>query len=79
MEWQTIESAPLDGSPVIVGLFKKTNGVIHYFWMPITAHFEEQEWRRSEDYGVEPLGAQPTHWMPLPSPPTALDTQRREG
>lgn len=61
-EWQKIESAPKDGTSMLV-----VNG----YWM-ITAH-----WHRGfhcwatcgPTYERLPADEQPTHWMPLPAPP----------
>lgn len=68
-EWQPIETAPKDGSHILVG------GP----WMPVC----EVSWHKATDWdypgwrcgrfgakGYDDLGAyEPTHWMPLPEPP----------
>jgi hypothetical protein len=63
MSWQPIETAPMDGSVVIVGGYE-----------PLYAGGDE--WRSSHarynSYGVWECGlvwVTPTHWMPLPEPP----------
>lgn len=62
-EWQPIETAPKDGAWVLV------------YWptMPITIYpktafncGDEYGWDTPDDYGQ----VYPTHWMPLPAPPT---------
>ena len=71
MKWQPIETAPEDGTWV------------HVYWptMPITRypqvafnHGDEYGWDTPDDYGH----VQPTHWMPLPSPPCASDSAGSE-
>jgi len=64
-EWQPIETAPKDGTSVLV-----VNG----YWI-ITAH-----WHRSQcwatcgpTYEPIPYDELPTHWQPLPSPPPQGD------
>ena len=80
MEWQPIETAPKDGQVILVvsnfgGNFHPYVGIAHWegdckdndLWragMP-------DEWRDAEGRGDEILGFhKPTHWMPLPKPPT---------
>jgi hypothetical protein len=73
MEWQPIETAPKDGTPIMV------YGKADFSNAP---HMGVREWRQwTVDYGRwgEPnisahdmddwLDIQVTHWMPLPSPP----------
>lgn len=71
-EWQPIETAPKDGSQVLV--WDQTEGVC-------TARFQShvEEWRASwgseewiQDgsvYDDALVARKPTHWMPLPAPP----------
>lgn len=82
MEWQPISTAPKDGTEVIVihhtdygdGIMPTTDG-------PFTASFVRGAWRSSwdneevveyMDWGGTDYKSimAPTHWMPLPSPPT---------
>ena len=62
--WQPIETAPKDGSEILA-LWKRSQiqsngyGVV---W------FEDGSWR---EFDYECLVSDPTHWMPLPSPPAA--------
>ena len=60
-EWQPIETAPKDGSDVLVWWPD---------WMaqPIrVAHYEQRHdiWLTGRDSAAQP----PTHWMPLPAAP----------
>lgn len=58
--WLPIESAPRDGTPVLV--FQDCNGEPEYS----VGYFNDyhQKWTDGE-YTLDP-----THWMPLPPPPT---------
>ncbi|MEJ1172654.1 DUF551 domain-containing protein [Agrobacterium sp. CMT1] len=66
--WQPIETAPKDGSEILA-LWKRSQiqsngyGVV---W------FEDGSWR---EFDYECLVSDPTHWMPLPSPPAAPSKQ----
>lgn len=60
MEWQPIETAPRDGTEVL--LFD--NGIYGLGWWALG------EWRDFGDAGCAGSEAfAPTHWMPLPKPP----------
>lgn len=70
-QWQPIESAPRDGTPILVCYADQydTNG-----FLPAAVRFRsyhpnakgKEEFRTSNGTKVEVI----THWMPLPSPPT---------
>jgi Lar family restriction alleviation protein len=64
--WQPIETAPKDGSPICAGM-------MHPFWGWVWGRCR---WHvdKNEPYGgyFSGDGLQPTRWMPLPSPPSAL-------
>lgn len=61
MDWKPIETAPRDGTAVLVAL----PGV-----RPVYVSWRSGEWRYP--FTVRRLKAyQPTHWMPLPAPPKA--------
>ena len=65
MKWQTIETAPKNGQPVLVFTdeFKITSAQYdtRYLWWEILV---PSEGYRDSDCVT------PTHWMPLPEPPT---------
>ena len=61
-EWQPIETAPKDGRRVLV---------MWEYWSsePFVAYFKHGRWN-GEVALSECSDDGPTHWMPLPSPPT---------
>lgn len=56
MDWQPIASAPKDGSPILTW-----DGEAMF-----VVEWDAQSW-----YDADAWPRQPTHWMPLPSPPVA--------
>jgi hypothetical protein len=78
MTWEPIETAPKDGSEILV------------FWMadfshvggPLTPTCQVVAWMGKgeeacwvdplggSEEGLRPISGEPTHWMPLPDPPT---------
>lgn len=61
--WRPIESAPKDGTPVLVGW--NAGG-----WEPSKCHCEDGVWGHlTHEMGFLPCDPQPTHWLPLPPPP----------
>lgn len=73
-QWQPIETAPKDGSKILIfcdGKVLMTSWYVHYSGGQ-PSRTREPEWEQSEMYGgfggyMGPL--RPTHWMPLPEPP----------
>ena len=70
MDWQPIETAPKDGTPVKLGL-KCSLRVIGS--NAIKSYFEDGQW--FSEYGESgwrrvPAVFYPTHWMALPPPPS---------
>lgn len=63
-EWQPIETAPKDGTPIIGAI---RGSVAYVCW------FQEDAWVFWESDGRPNLPVRmafsPTHWMPLPEPP----------
>jgi hypothetical protein len=45
MRWQPIETAPKDGTPVIVHLNRGTQGIVHIAW-----YRSKEEWEESGQY-----------------------------
>lgn len=73
MDWQPIETAPKDGRRLLLGWvdgqvtegfwrWKQPPGFPNYRWSD-----DWIGWTRVE---FEDKGINPTHWMPLPEPPT---------
>lgn len=63
--WQPIETAPEDGTDVLVWT--------PYEERPVIATFDTDSgaWRECETFSAWTPGAEPTFWMPLPEPPGA--------
>jgi hypothetical protein len=72
--WQPIETAPKDGTQVLLwvdGHVMLSRWYVHYLNGAPNPH-RAPEWEQGEMYGgfggyMGPL--RPTHWMPLPQPP----------
>lgn len=65
MEWQPWETAPKDGTPFLAGWsFGGLEAMQPAKWMQ--GHFVHT-W----DHDI--LRGEPSHWMPLPAPPTAAE------
>ena len=62
MEWQTIETAPTNWANVLLW-----NG--HFVFLGY--YLKKSGWHdaTNPDHDNPPEDPQPTHWMPLPSPP----------
>jgi hypothetical protein len=62
MEWQPIETAPKDGTPILI--YETTLGPVTYvcFWNSFHEYWVEAEGEQYSSFN-------PTHWMPLPEPP----------
>jgi hypothetical protein len=82
MKWEPIETAPKDGTSILVfdGSVRKTKWYTHYMNGKPNP-YRAPEWEQDEMYGgfggyQGPL--RPTHWMPLPEPPNSiLDRQEK--
>lgn len=59
--WQPIETAPKDGTPVLV--WDGSDAMVSY-WSNVTGLDGDGEW-----HTWALCAEQPTHWMPLPQPP----------
>lgn len=60
MDWQPIETLPREGEFLVVVKGKVFSAYKLWGDSPLKA-----------EYSNEPFTDQPTHWMPLPSPPEA--------
>jgi hypothetical protein len=63
-EWQPIESAPKDGTKVDVWCVREGKVPLR---IP-NAYFYEERWLHS--FNGMRIWHDPTHWMPLPPPPS---------
>jgi hypothetical protein len=69
-EWRPIETAPKDGTAILIWPTKRefnqrNDNLISYV---VRWNDREQGWIEAE--GEEYDSFSPTHWMPLPEPPT---------
>ena len=73
MKWQPIETAPKDGTSILVyPPTWKTKRAAIAKWNPNRyAKNPKGYWERDDDMQRVTIsrGATPTHWMPLPEPP----------
>lgn len=66
MEWQPIETAPRDGT-VILAYWPSSSWGDGYTYIHPVVFYDGQwihDWDRDEETTLDP-----THWMPLPTPP----------
>lgn len=72
-DWRSIETAPRDGTPILVARHMREFG-----WIRGWAQWQSLEFAGYDggwvSYGMfEPFGnlglAEPTHWQPIPEPP----------
>lgn len=68
MSWQTIDTAPKDGTSILAWPCYSGHGVCQVEWkaMKRVKGRWEHQWGR-----CVPIA--PTHWMPLPEPPTPAE------
>ena len=73
MEWQLIETAPKDGSAVLVypPTWETRKAAIAEWDSDEYAKKPRPYWSRDDDMGRVTISRAkpPTHWMPLPPPP----------
>lgn len=69
IEWQPIETAPKDGTRIILGYSGSHS--CEGFWMddPSRNYWEDIGWFDSDSDVLCEHPRKPTHWMPLPKPP----------
>ena len=63
MNWQPIDTAPKDGARVLLLFYTDAVASCHF-----KNHSEGGNWYT--DIGFSMLIERPTHWMPLPEPPS---------
>ncbi|HYF54177.1 MAG TPA: hypothetical protein VEA41_07955, partial [Salinarimonas sp.] len=81
MSWEPIETAPKDGTEIIVGVDIATVWIARNAWWDDgeawdTQGFDSQAeaagwWSPTSSVGQQKLAGlyEPTHWMPMPAPP----------
>lgn len=79
-EWQSIETAPKDGTTVILGYISGYPSIQGHseegYWMSDAArnHWGRTGWFATSDDVLCDNPSQPDVWMPLPAPPLATQT-----
>jgi hypothetical protein len=66
MDWQPIETAPRDGTEILV--WGGGHDVASVWWQD----GDEDVWFNGD------VIVHPTHWMPLPKPPAPIDAKLKE-
>jgi len=81
--WQPIETAPKDGTEVVLYNGKVGNGAFVEVTYGICEEDGDEkafsfcnDWSGLDHYFTPPCAPQPTHWMPLPTPPPATPPKR---
>ena len=74
-QWQPIETAPKDGTPVIVypPLWRDVTISMACFDMDRGAVYSRPFWRHLDADSAMSRDNQPTHWMPMPEPPEVTE------
>jgi hypothetical protein len=75
-EWQPISTAPRDGTHVLIA--NDTPGSVHPregYYVPVEQRYDNEPkhegwWRLAGSCEERVHGRTPSHWMPLPPPPT---------
>lgn len=71
-EWQPIETAPKDGSRI---LLLRRQQIVCGYWR---RNWGEPYWAHDAHVVDDARWFPPTHWMPLPDPPDALNLIEKE-
>lgn len=82
-EWQNIETAPQDREVLAAA---ESNWLREWamwrFQYPLRSRFIDGKWCAKFDSGWAPYSPQPSHWQPLPPPPSlqpASEKPARDG
>jgi hypothetical protein len=69
-EWQPIETAPKDGTTLILGWLQRDRVSIGWFGPKLSTHGVNygDDWGYGTEWDCK-YSTPPTHWMPLPEPP----------
>jgi hypothetical protein len=69
-EWRDIETAPTDGTWVLVWGPSQRWSSVMMAWFALNHRSGKAYWKDSTEWDdYELVDDQPTHWMPLPEPP----------
>lgn len=82
-EWQPIETAPKDGSLVDVWLGNAEVDEVEFYCDRGTRratgwHYRNGKFRPHMGLGLPVVTVTPTHWMPLPAPPSGAAAKADE-
>lgn len=72
MDWQPIETAPKDGTSILVGCnyYRYGKSQVTLVWHDRGMWIEGSYWdNEEEEYVAAQCEFKPSHWMPLPDPP----------
>lgn len=67
-EWQPIETAPKDGTEIFTAKMKPERFGSYFY--AVRSKWRGSEWVMDLGDRWSPFDPDPTHWMPLPAPPT---------
>jgi hypothetical protein len=84
LTWQPIKTAPKDGSVIDVWLGEADDDEAAFYCTPGTRRscgwlYRSERFRPAMGLPLPVVTVRPTHWMPLPNPPKAVDDQTVEG
>ena len=74
-KWQPIETAPKDGTKVLV--WRPSIGTHYEEPKELIAHADVDVWVEG-NWWRSRCNQQPTHWMPLPAPPTLAVSSKNQ-
>lgn len=71
-EWKTMDSAPRDGTPILVSIYGEKQAVVRYINRHWTLYIERRDskilqWIRGPEKWLA-LSKEPDMWMPIPTP-----------
>jgi hypothetical protein len=69
-DWRKIETAPMDGTEILAVRGKLQCVISYRSWKPGDSCWETRDrtWRSDHGYHMSP-----THWQPLPEPPSPTE------